>query len=73
MDYPIALFVVVVVFVVVFKQNQQSDRNQENIFCIDYTNVIKFKHNLLLKKTESTGQTFFKLIFSSSQNVPKYT
>ena len=73
MDYPIALFVVVVVFVVVFKQNQQSDRNQENIFCIDYTNVIKFKHNLLLKKNESTGQKFFKLIFSSSQNVPKYT
>ena len=69
MDYPIALFVVVVVS----KQNQQSDRNQENIFCIDYTNVIKFKHNLLLKKTESTGQKFFKLIFSSSQNVPKYT
>lgn len=69
MDYPIALFVVVVVF----KQNQQSDRNQENIFCIDYTNVIKFKHNLFLKKTESTGQKFFKLIFSSSQNVPKYT
>ena len=71
MDYPIAIFVVVVV--VVFKQNQQSDRNQENLFCIDYTNVIKFKHILLLKKTESTGQKFFKLFFSSSQNVPKYT
>ena len=69
MDYPIAIFVVVVVF----KQNQQSDRNQENLFCIDYTNVIKFKHILLLEKTESTGQKFFKLIFSSSQNVPKYT
>lgn len=47
MDYPIALFIVVVVFVIVFKQNQQSDRNQENLFCIDYTNVIKFKHILL--------------------------
>ena len=70
MDYPIAIFVVVVF---VFKQNQQSDRNQENLFCIDYTNVIKFKHILLLEKTESTGQKFFKLIFSSSQNVPKYT